>query len=139
MKGWINKCTKYVSLLFCVCKPYRMVEVRRDSRSSLHSHPHTHTHTLKQGQLQQVAQDGVQKYSVVLSFKSIKCKTLHKIIILSQVSILELSSDKTSIITFHFSVYLGSRTIIKQFKYEDISSFTVAYGLGIFQRTAMIC
>lgn len=101
--------------------------------------PPTHTHTLKQGQLQQVAQDGVQKYSMVLSFKSIKCKTLHKIIILSQVSILELSSDKTSIITFHFSVYLGSRTIIKQFKYEDISSFTVAYGLGTFQRTAMIC
>lgn len=69
---------------------------------------------------------------MVLSFKNVKYKTLQKIIVLSQIGILGLTSDKNSMVTLHLPVYLGSQAIIKQFKYEDVCSSTDTDYLGAF-------
>lgn len=51
---------------------------------------------------------------MVVSFKNMKYKTLNKIIGFSQMGFLGLTSDKTSMVTLHLPVYLGSQAIIKQ-------------------------
>lgn len=69
---------------------------------------------------------------MVLSFNNIKYKTLHKIIVLSQIGILGLTSNKTSMVTLYLPVYLGSQAIMKQFKYDDLCSSTDTDCLGAF-------
>ena len=69
---------------------------------------------------------------MVLSFKNIKYKTLNKIIVLSQIGILGLTSDKISMVTLNLPVYLGFQAIIKQYKHDDICSFTDTDCLGAF-------
>lgn len=69
---------------------------------------------------------------MVLSFKNIKYKPLNKIIVLSQIGILGLTSDKNSMVTLHLPVYLSSQVIIKQFKYDDVCSSTDTDCLSVF-------
>lgn len=69
---------------------------------------------------------------MVLSFKNIKYKPLNKTIVLSQIGILGLTSDKTSMVALHLPVYLSSQVIIKQFKYDDVCSSTDTDCLSAF-------
>lgn len=70
---------------------------------------------------------------MVIDFKNAKYKTLTKIIVLSQIRMLGLTSDKTSMVTLHSPVSSGSQAVITQFQQDDGCSSTDTDCPGAFE------